>query len=435
MLKLAIITILLINFTVIPLKAQQDYNYKDYNLVIIGFDALRAKNLGCFGYRRQTSPNIDNFAKESILFKNAISASSWTLPSFMSWFTSLYPSQHTLVNKYSKLTDTEQILAKLPENIYTLAQVLKENGYSTAAFTGDAGVTGHFGYNRGFDTYYDKVTFGGFDTTFPLSLEWLNKNKGKKFFLFIHGYDTHGKYNLASGFKSKFSPPRYTGRYKGTVEEQVNLRNLILDQKPLDFTTQDIEFWRAWYDGKIYEADKRFGNFLAEFSKLGLLDKTIIVVASDHGDEYCDHKGFDHGLTLYDELIHVPLIIRIPAQKTSSIKEQIRTIDIMPTVLELLQINLGKNIKEQIKGTSLVPLIQGKPIRLDAFSETDYLLQTFKRSLRKSNGWKFIYDLKNQERELYNLNTDPAENKNLTESEPKIAYELEQELFSKYLGY
>lgn len=390
------------------------------NLLIIGFDALAAKNLGCFGYSRGISPNIDNFAKSSVIFKNAVSASSWTLPSFMSWFTSLYPSQHTLTNKYSKLTDTEEVLAKLPDNIRTLAQVLKENGYATAAFTGDAGVTGHFGYSRGFDIYYDNVTFGGFDTTFPLALEWLKENKNKKFFLFIHGYDAHGKYNLEKDPNSK---------------AHIELRNAILDKKPLNLTQQQVNSWRAWYDQKIREADKRFGAFITEFAELGLMDNTIIIAASDHGDEYWEHKGFDHGLTLYDELIHIPLIIRIPGQNAKSVKEQVRSIDLMPTALELLGITADKNIKGQMKGVSLVPLIGGKKIQLDAFSETDYLLQTFKRSLRKSNGWKFIYDLKTRERELYNLNTDPTETKNLAESRPKIAAELEQELFTKYLGY
>lgn len=407
-------------FTLTSSLNAKEETSKKYNLLIIGFDALRAKSVGCFGYNRDTTPNIDRFAKDGLVFKNAVSASSWTLSSFMSWFTSLYPSQHTLINKYSKFTDTEQILAKLPENIHTLAQVLKENGYATAAFTGDAGVTGNFGYDRGFDTYYDKVTFGGFDTTFPLALKWLKQNKDKKFFLFIHGYDTHGKYNLAHDSKSK---------------AHLKLRDAILDKKLLNLTPQDIESWRGWYDKKVFEADKRFGNFISEFLKLGLLDKTIIIAASDHGDEYYEHKGFDHGLTLYDELIHVPLIIRIPGQKAASLKEQVRTVDLMPTILELLTVSPNKNVKEQMKGVSLLPLIQGKSMLLDAFSETDYLLQTFKRSLRKATGWKFIYDLETQTRELYNLNTDPGETKNLIDSEPRIAYELEQELFTKYLGY
>jgi len=413
--------------------AQPDWgNFKDYNLIMIGFEPLGAKNIGAYGYFRDTTPNLDRFSKSAFLFKNAISPSSWTLPVFMSWFTSLYPSQHKLLNKYSTYKDEVRILSnlsRLSPSAVTLAQVLKKNGYSTAGFTGGAGVTGTFGYGLGFDSYYDQTTFGGFDIVLSMALKWLKKHREEKLFLFIQGYDVHGRYKLPYFLKNKFTDPNYGGRYKGTVEEYWELRNLSLDVGYLNMTDEDVKFWRSVYDAKIHEADRKFGLFLEEFDKLGLTGKTMIIVSSGSGNEYYEHERFDHGFSLYEELIHVPLIIRIPEKRGHVIQNQVRTIDIMPTVLDLLDIDYDETIENQMQGVSLVSLINGEDLLLGAFSETDYLLHTFKRSLRKSNGWKYIYSIDTEQKELYNLKEDPQELNNLVQEEKKIAYELEQKLF------
>lgn len=414
-------------------SAQEDRgSFKGYNLVIIGFDPLGARHIGTYGYFRDTTPNLDKFSKGSFLFKNAISPSSWTLPVFMSWFTSLYPSQHKIINKYSTFTEEKQIctnLAEISPQVTTLAQVLKEDGYATAGFTGGAGVGGIFGYGLGFDVYYDKTDFAGFDIVFPLALDWLKKHQKDKFFLFIQAYDVHGRHQLPKDFKNKFAELNYKGKYKGTPGEYLELRNLSLDREYLDMTDEDVDFWRSWYDTKIYDADKKLGDFLGEFHKLGIENKTIIVISSASGNEFYEHKKFDHGYSLYDELIHVPLLVEIPGKTGGVIKQQVRTIDIMPTILELLDISCDGKIKHQMQGVSLIPLMRGEDLQLDAFSETDYLLCVFKRSLRTPKGWKFIYSLDTGQKELYNLKEDPYELNNLIEKEKKVAYELAQKLF------
>jgi arylsulfatase A-like enzyme len=407
-------------------------DYKDYNLIVIGFEPLGARHVSIYGYHKQTTPNIDRFAQGAYLFQNAISPSSWTLPVFMSWFTSLYPSQHKLVNKYSTYTDEEQILSnlsKLSPTVITLAQVLKKEGYATAGFTGGAALSGDFGYRLGFDVYFDETTFGGFDIVLPKAIKWLKANRKKKFFLFIQGYDVHGRYALPDDYANNFSAQSYTGKYKGSVEEYWALRNLSLDKGELEMDDTDVDFWKSIYDAKIYEADKKFGFFLDELDKLGLSDKTIIVLSSGSGNEYYEHHRFDHGFSLYDELIHVPFIIKLPGKDGDRIESQVRTIDLMPTVLILLNINYGQMIANQMQGDSLIPFFQGQTRQLEAYSETDYLLQVFKRSLRTPDGWKYIYSLDNDRRELYNLKSDPQELKNLARTEKRIAYELEQKLF------
>lgn len=427
-------------FNIVPLQASEKNkevkpgDYSGYNILFVSFDTLRASHISHLGYFRNTTPTIDKFAKEGFTFKNAISQAPWTLPATMSWFTSLYPSQHRCINKYSTYTETDKVFTNLKElapEVITLAEVLKKNGYATCAFTGDAGVSGLFGFNQEFDVYIDGPKFGGLDHSIPAAIDWLKKNHGKKFFMFLHGYDCHGQFDPPNGYSKKFVDPDYKGSsLRGGRQEQANLREEALEKGYINLTNEDAKFWRALYDEKISDADERFRNFIEEFKKLGLLDKTILILTSDHGEEFYEHRRFDHGFSLYDELIHVPLVFWLPNnQGGEAIEDQVRAIDIMPTLFDLLGVRVSKKIKTQLKGETLLPLLRGEHKDLTAFSETDYRLYTHKRSIRKNNGWKFIYTMETEQKELYNLREDPKELNNLVEREKQIAYKLEQELF------
>jgi len=424
------------------LNKEVELKYKDYNLILVSFDALQSRHVHNLGYFRNITPTIDKMADKGFNFKQTISVSSWTLPASMTWFTGVYPSQHKVTNKFSKFTEQEKEISnlkKLSPNITTLAEILKQNGYATAGFTGDAGVNGMFGYNQGFDVYFDNTTpFSGLEISAPRALSWIKSNKDKKFFLFLHGYDFHGQYEPEDGFDYRFVDFNYTGIYNGSREQQASLREECLEKGYLNLTDDDVKFWRAIYDEKINRADEKFSKFLEEYEKTGLMNKTIFVLTSDHGTEFYEHKRFDHGFTLYDELIHVPLIIVLPNfNKGKMIENQVSSIDVMPTILDLLNINLDEKIKNQMEGVSLVSLMKGLNLTLDAYSETDYRLYTHKKSIRTADGWKFIYTFdeypnKTNIRELYYLRTDPNELNNLVEKEPKIANELEQKLFSHF---
>jgi len=406
----------------------------DCNVLIVAFDAEQAGHVGALGYSKNTSPVQDSLAKSGFLFTNAIAQSSWTVPSFMSFFTSLYPSEHKLTNKYTEFSQSVKTISNiknLAPTVQTLAEVFQRNGYATAGFTGDAGVGAGFGYNKGFDVYVDSQTpFGGFEASIPPALEWLKNNKDKKFFMFLHSYSIHGQNDPAEGYTKKFLDFNYAGPLQGGKAEQAKLREEGLAKGKLALTEEDYKFWRALYDEKIYNADKKFGEFLTQLDGLDLTKKTIIIVLSDHGTEIGEHQRFDHGFSLYDELIHVPLIIKLPQKISKVVDNQVRAIDLMPTVLELVGLPVDEKIKNQMKGESLVSLMRGqKTGGRDAFSETDYRNYTHKKSLRTSDGWKFIYTFEDDTRELYNLKSDPGETKNLVEQEPKLAYELEQKLF------
>jgi len=414
----------------------KDYSCNDCNVIIIAFDAMQTAHTSAYGYPIKTTPNLDDFASNSMLFENAISPASWTIPTYISWFTSLYPSEHKVVNKFSVYNPPTTVIANLRNltpSAITLAEVMKENGYATVGFTGDGGARGAQGDSIGFDVYVDTPTgFNGFDYSMPLALNWIKNNTNKKFFMFVHGYDSHGQYVLKNF--TKMFVFNYTGKFNGTVQEQANLREEGLANGFVNITDDDVRFWRAWYDEKIYDADARFGHFIDGLKELSLLDKTIIIIASDHGTEFYEHKRFDHGHTLYQELIHIPLIIwdpKVPGGKV--ITSQVSTMDIMPTVLELASIQPNETVKNQMKGVSLLPAIKEQDAGRDVYSETDYRLFTHKRSIITKDGWKFILTLaeapdKRNIKELYNLNTDPKESNNLIDLEPRVAYELEQKL-------
>jgi len=407
---------------------------KDCNIIVIGIDTLRADHISSYGYFRTTTPYIDEFSHRSFVFKNAISASSWTLPSFMSIFTSTYPSDHGIKNVRMKNEQGESVLVNLKQlnpGIITLAETLKQNNYQTAAFVGGGSLEGKFGFDNGFDVYKETGNFTGFELSIPDSLKWLSVQKNKKFFLFIHGYDVHGRYLTKKNYSGNFTDKNYNGVYTGQREEEIRLANLSLEQGYVNLSEEDKEFWISLYDSKLYDADKRVGTFLSEIEKLGLLDNTIIILLSDHGEELFERNRIDHGFSLYDELIHVPLIIYVPHSKENNfIDGQVRTIDVMPTIFELTDIKLNNSVQAQIKGQSLVPFMQGKFINLDAFSETDYLYKVYKKSLRKASSWKYIYPIDTSENELYHLKKDPKERNNLIEEENRLDYELEQELFN-----
>jgi len=406
-------------------------------VIIIAFDATQASHLGSYGYYRNTTPYLDNFAAKSVLFKNAISPAPWTVPTYISWFTSMYPSEHKVVNRFAVYNPPNMTVANLRNltpSAVTLAEIMKQNGYSTVGFTGDAGARGVQGGSIGFDIYVDTPPgFNGFDKSMPLAINWIRNNTDKKFFMFVHGYDDHGQYQMEN-FTGKFLDFNYTGIYKGTVQEQAALREEGLANGFVNLTDDDVRFWRGWYDEKISDADERFGNFISQLKELGLLDKTIIIVSSDHGTEFYEHKTFDHGHTLYQELIHVPLLIWMPTLKGGKIiSDQVSTLDIMPTILDLVKISPKEKVKTQMKGISLLPALNGKEVDRDVYSETDYRLYTHKRAVVTKDGWKFIltlaeYPNKTNIKELYNLNLDPNETTNLVESEPRIAYELEQKV-------
>lgn len=422
-----------------PPAPARPFTYRDYNLVFVSFDALQAAHVGALGNPRNTTPTLDAMARSGILFRRAHSVAPWTVPSSMTWFTGVYPSEHRMTNKFAVYNAREKKTANLKElapHLVTLADLLKRRGYATGGFTGNAGVSGGFGYDQGFDTYFfEPGTFGGFDRSIPEALKWVRANKDKKFFLFLHGYDAHGQNTPAGGLDYRFVEPGYDKRYTGSEQEQELLREEGLEKGKLNLRDADVQFWRAIYDEKIARADERFKQFLAEFDALGVTNRTLFVLTSDHGTEFCEHGRFDHGFTLYDEQVRVPLVLKLPdgAAAGTAVDVRVSSADVMPTVLDLLDVTLQPAVAAQMRGQSLVPTLKGEALAArDVFSETDYRAYTYKRSIVGPDGWKLIYTLESKTRELYDLNTDPGETADRAAADPTRADELERRLFAHF---
>jgi len=428
----AIFIALILLILTVPLKWKKEpITCANCNIVLVSFDTLRAENVGIYGYSRNTSPTIDEFGKRGFIFTNAISVTSWTLPSHMSWFTGVYPSQHKVLNKFViKENGDEEItnLENVAPDMITLAEVLRENGYKTGGFTGGAGVHHQFGFDKGFEIYTDDKDFAGFEESTPKALEWIKEHKDEKLFVFLHGYDIHGQYVPEEGYDYRFIDFEYKGNLTGSKEEQKELREEGLVRGQIFLTKEDVKFLKALYDEKIQRADEQFALFIEEYARLGLMDKTIFILTSDHGEELYEHGRIDHGHSLYEELINVPLVITLPgATKSKKIGSQVRSIDLMPTILDLVQAR-SNTVRDQIEGMSLRGFMESKGKNLDVFPETDYRYSTFQRAVRTSDSWKLILNLETDTKELYNLNNDPRERENIANKETKQINSLEQKL-------
>ena len=245
----------------------------DCNVVLISIDPLRVSNIGVYGYEKDTTPTIDKLSENSFVFTNAVSVSSWTLPSAMSLLTGVYPSRHKVLNKFTLREGQEEEISNLNDSspdLKTIAQVFKEAGYKTGGFTGGAAVDSQFGFDQGFDIYTSEEDFGGLRETVPKALDWLTENKDEKLFVFLHGYSTHGQYIPEEGYDYRFVDFDYKGKLTGSKEEQKELREEGLSRGQIFLTEDDVRFLTALYNEKVQRADNLFAQFIQNYQKLGL---------------------------------------------------------------------------------------------------------------------------------------------------------------------
>jgi len=400
------------------------------NIIFVSMDALRYDRTGASGNTSGLTPNLDAFAEEAVVFHDSTAAAPWTLPSHMSVWTARWPSIHQVTNKLAPLSGGKMVETSLSAGIETYPDLLIREGRTAVGFTGGAGVQNKYGFGRDFDVYLDDRYFGGLDYSIPAAVDWMKANRDKPFFMFLHGYDVHGQYNLP---ESKRSSITYTGAMDGSIEEQARLReqglaNITKPGAPAHLhgilNDTDSAYLEKVYNLKVKAADERLGQFISQLKTMGLYDNSVIVVFSDHGDEFMDHGGLDHGATLYQEQLHVISMIRFPGYgRRHDIRAPVRTLDLFPTVFDAL----GIQGPARVDGQSLVPLLRGEPLELDVFAETDYRLFVHQRMLREGNH-KLILDLLDGKREMFNLKNDPTEQKEISSSEPRRTYEMEQKL-------
>jgi len=331
-----------------------------YNLLFISIDTCRADHLKCYGYDQDTSAHLDQLAREGVLFENLTAAASWTVPSHMSMFTSLYPSVHGVQTFHSRLG----------EGVSTLAQCLAQSGYLTAAFVTGPQLNHRYGFNRGFrfyDDYTVDLTFeepevavtensGNLDrvVTNPvitdLATQWLKKHSRENFFLFLHYWDCHYDYVPPPPFDKKFDPD-YEGKEDGRYiyEREGDIVKHI--------SVVDLAHMIALYDGEIAYTDEGVGRVLQALQDLGISEKTLVIVSSDHGEAFLEHGLIRHGNSLFEEALHVPLIMRLPGVIPAGkrIAGNVSHVDLMPTALGLLHLRGSA----RMQGIDLSPMILG----------------------------------------------------------------------------
>ena len=364
------------------------------NVVFITIDTLRADHLGCYGYSVIKTPNIDALAAEGARFQNAYTPVPITLPSHTAMMTGTYPTASGMHDFSGNKLGTSQP---------TLASVLHDAGYSTGAVVAAAVLDSRFGLNRGFDFYYDHFDFNRLLETnldemerpgnevMDQALGWLDKNAGKRFFLWVHMYDPHYPYR---------PPAPYSERYKANP-----------------------------YDGEIAFADAQLGRLIADLKKKGLYGRTLIVLAGDHGEGLGEHGEKTHGFFVYDSTLHVPLIVKPPrAAKGRVVSEDVSLVDILPTILGELAIKPPATVQ----GRSLLPLVEGKASD-DAstlYSETFLPRLHFDWSELRGLQLGQYHFIEAPQPELYDLSKDPHELHNLFGEKKAVSEEMRGKLTS-----
>ncbi len=378
-----------------PALAQKSGTQPKPNVILVTIDTLRPDHLGCYGYKAIQTPHIDRLALEGARFATVVAQVPMTFPSICSILTGTYPMFHKV---------RDNMGYRLDDSKTTLAEILKPNGYQTGAFVGSYVLDSRFGLGQGFDTYHDHFNRSkNPDGFFNLSqverrgeevvnhaIQWIgNVSPQAPFFAWIHLFDPHDPYDPPAPFKSQ---------YKSNP-----------------------------YDGEIAYVDQQIGRLVSFLNSRKLYERTLIVFTSDHGESFGEHQEFKHGYFIYDTTLLVPLLIKPARQvfKNVVVAEQVRLIDIAPTVLPMLELPKGPDIQ----GVSLLGLLMGtqKELQLDAYSETVYPTQFGASSLRslRQRRSKFIEAPKP---ELYNLVQDSKEVTNIYAQNQALANQLKNRL-------
>jgi choline-sulfatase len=364
---------------------------KPINIVLITLDTVRADHLHCYGDAKIKTPNIDALASSGVLFEKAVAQAPLTLPSHASMFTGTNPNVH-------HVRDTGGFVLQ-PSSV-TMATILSKHGWNTAAFVGAIVFKRAFGFNQGFSVYDDRMPGGGggegmmrnAGVTVDHAVAWLNSRPAQSsqpFFAWLHFYDAHQPY---------VPPPAE-----------------FLRQYPGDS-----------YDAEIAYMDQQLGRFVAAVKKKSPAQNTLFIVLSDHGESLGDHGEFQHGVFLYDSTVRIAWVMAGPGIPAGvRVSQQARTIDLLPTVLDLL----GGHASAAVQGSSLVPAFTGKPVATEySYEETMYpkFIMNW-ASLRGIHTADWMY-VRAPKPELYDLKTDPAELHNVIEAHPKEYRELDQQL-------
>jgi len=396
-----------------PVVYSAAFNPACIPVILISNDALRADHLSCYGYERNTTPYLDDFAKECVLFERAYTPESWTLTAHVSMMTGLHPRTHGVTAELD-----------LAEGYTTLGEALTQAGYLAAAFTGHGiWLAPWRGSGHGFDLYNrpplieERYRYRDIFDTLREAKRWVEEHRDTTFFLFFHNYDIHATpdqpgfelpYEVRRApdfrhFSAAFNPPPRLarpdrGRLKGrTFLEAHNAGEIRAAE-------EETAYIMALYDDCIRVVDRELHRFFEKLKALDLYDRALIIVTADHGESFNEHGLFEHA-DMYDSSAHVPLLIRFPQGRHAGLRvtEMAELQDILPTVLTLLGVPLPK----EVEGCSLLAALEGKGLSRDYVYGQREAFRTI-RDVR----WKLVTNTAGERTELYDVLADPEECKN-----------------------
>jgi len=399
-----------------PLVCSRAKDTTSIPVILISCDTFRADHLSCYGYSRETTPHLDAFAKEAVLFENVTVEEVWTPTSHMTMLTGLYPKHHGMTPN-----------ANLAEEIITLPEALAGEDYLTAGFTGHRWwLLPWRGFSHGFDVYDVSSGFRDIFETKEKVVEWLRQHPVPRFFLFFHNYDLHTKSSDDKNYARNYDTgdPEYTRfltelkktQSLDTVRDRTTLYKEVLRNPNPVANEEERVFLKACYDDCIRYVDQGVFEFFESLKALGLYDRALIIVTADHGEAFGEHEFYGHG-QVYQEDCHVPLLIKFPGGRFAGrrVKGLVELADLYPTILDVL----GISCTAPVDGKSLVPLIEtGRSLHPVVYT------QRLAWQAACTEDRKLIRNVSRDTFELYDWVNDPRERRNILETEPVEGTEI-----------
>ncbi|MGE5124995.1 MAG: sulfatase, partial [Betaproteobacteria bacterium] len=377
------------------------------NVLLVILDAGRAQEFGAYGYARATTPEIDRIAREGVVFERAYTPAVYTLGAMSSVWTSQYPDRHHGEVSFN---------AKLPADRLTLAELLSAQGVHTGGFVANAVAGKLFGFDRGFADF-DEVfaRLGSSADVFEQAVPaWLAANRERRFFAYVHFREPHFPYDPPPPWDTKFGPEGPIT--KAARRDERFFKDVNQGRRPLG--EAERQHLVRLYDGSLAFADHEIGRLRAALESQGLWQRTVVIVAADHGEELFEHGWVGHNVHVYEQSTHVPLIVRVPGGATASglrVAALVDLLDVAPTIADVFGV-LGKGGSErEFQGRSLLPVIAGAPGKPAVLSRTVW---DRPRYALRDERWKYYYDTRTGEERLCDLRADPGEALDVSGREP-----------------
>ena len=406
------------------------------SIVLIVVDTLRADYLGCYGFDGEISPNIDELAAESILFERCSAQAPWTTPSMASMMTSLLPQAHGVALAADDPRDYKvwrsQWTPAIPETAVTLAEALNEEGYRTGAFVANPFIARGLGFEQGFDSFdasATKVRSRPASAVLEPAEAWLEDAMGssRPFFLYLHLMDVHGPYLSpdldyhAVWESAGLGPPQ---RLTNTEFDHIQ-PYLRRPKWTRGVDGRQLRTWRGRYAAGVHEADRHLGPFFERLRGARRWPNTVVVVTSDHGEELFDHGSWDHGFSLYEHQLHVPLLIRLPdgGRRGVRVPDLVRLVDLFPTLMEIA----GGETPATAAGDDLGRLVRSSPgARTPRTAFASGIKGRPLRSSVNDGRYKLIASAEGGDARLFDLDADPGEHENIVRERTETVRDLQR---------